>query len=410
MDNMPELNHENAVPEMEAAPVIEAAPVMEFETKVEEKTSAIPTFETVPTLDLVKPEQKEAPEAGPDYSMLTEEEKKVVHEFAKKIDITNPNLSLEYGAGAQKNVADFSDAAIAAVRTKDLGEVGDMISSLVVELKGFNADEDKKGLKGLFRKGGAKIETLKARYDKASVNVDKIAHQLEGHQRVLMKDVVVLDQMYDKNLDYYKQLTMYILAGKEKLAEERATTLVELRAKADRTGLAEDAQRANDYDAMCLRFEKKLHDLELTRMVSIQMGPQIRLLQNNDTLMSEKIQSSLVNTIPLWKSQMVLALGIDHSQKAMEAQRKVTDMTNELLKKNADKLKMATVETAKESERAIVDIETLQHTNQQLISTLDEVLQIQTEGRQKRAAAEVELRKIEGELKQKLLETRDLSK
>ena len=398
MENIPELKLDNAVP------------TLETETKVEEKTAEAPAFETVPTLELTMPEKKEAPEAGPDYSMLTEEEKKVVHDFAKKIDITNPNLSLEYGAGAQKNVADFSDAAIAAVRTKDLGEVGDMISSLVVELKGFDADEDKKGLRGLFRKSGAKIETLKARYDKANVNVDKISHQLEEHQRVLMKDVVVLDQMYDKNLDYYKQLTMYILAGKEKLAEERATTLVELRAKAERTGLAEDAQKANDYDAMCLRFEKKLHDLELTRMVSIQMGPQIRLLQNNDTLMSEKIQSSLVNTIPLWKSQMVLALGIDHSQKAMEAQRKVTDMTNELLKKNADKLKMATVETAKESERAIVDIETLQHTNQQLISTLDEVLQIQTEGRQKRASAEQELRKIEGELKQKLLQTRELSK
>ena len=394
-------------PEMKAEAAAKTAETLVMEA---EKVAEIPSLEPVPTLELTPAEpEPPVPEAGPDYSMLTEAEQKVVHEFAQKIDITNPNLSLEYGAGAQKNVADFSDAALSAVRTKDLGEVGDMISSLVVELKGFDADEERKGFLGLFKKAGTGIETLKAKYSKAEVNVDKISHQLEEHQRTLMKDVVILDQMYDKNLDYYKQLTMYILAGKEKLAQERSTTLVELRQKAERTGLAEDAQRANDYDAMCLRFEKKLHDLELTRMVSIQMGPQIRLLQNNDTLMSEKIQSSLVNTIPLWKSQMVLALGMSHSQQAMEAQKAVTDMTNELLKKNADKLKMATVETAKESERAIVDIETLQHTNQQLISTLDEVLQIQTEGRQKRASAEAELRKIEGQLKQKLLETRKLS-
>ena len=395
MENIPEMKFETA--EKTAETLVKEA----------EQTAEIPSFEPVPTLELTPKEpEPPVPEAGPDYAMLTDAEKKIVHDFAQKIDITNPNLSLEYGAGAQKNVADFSDAALASVRTKDLGEVGDMISSLVVELKGFDADEEKKGFLGLFKKAGAGIETLKARYNKAEVNVNKISHELEEHQRTLMKDVVVLDQMYDKNLDYYKQLTMYILAGKEKLAQERVTTLVELRNKAEQTGLAEDAQRANDYDAMCLRFEKKLHDLELTRMVSIQMGPQIRLLQNNDTLMSEKIQSSLVNTIPLWKSQMVLALGIDHSQKAMEAQKAVTDMTNELLKKNADKLKTATIETAKESERSIVDIETLQHTNEQLISTLDEVLQIQADGRQKRAAAEVELRKIEGELKQKLLEVR----
>ena len=394
-------------PEMKAEAAAKTAETLVMEA---EKVAEIPSLEPVPTLELTPAEpEPPVPEAGPDYSMLTEAEQKVVHDFAQKIDITNPNLSLEYGAGAQKNVADFSDAALSAVRTKDLGEVGDMISSLVVELKGFDADEERKGFLGLFKKAGTGIETLKAKYSKAEVNVDKISHQLEEHQRTLMKDVLILDQMYDKNLDYYKQLTMYILAGKEKLAQERSTTLVELRQKAERTGLAEDAQRANDYDAMCLRFEKKLHDLELTRMVSIQMGPQIRLLQNNDTLMSEKIQSSLVNTIPLWKSQMVLALGMSHSQQAMEAQKAVTDMTNELLKKNADKLKMATVETAKESERAIVDIETLQHTNQQLISTLDEVLQIQTEGRQKRASAEAELRKIEGQLKQKLLETRKLS-
>ena len=399
MENIPEMKFET-VEQTAKTPVMEA-----------EKAAEVPSLEPVPTLELTPKEpEPPVPEAGPDYAMLTEAEQKIVHDFAQKIDITNPNLSLEYGAGAQKNVADFSDAALASVRTKDLGEVGDMIGSLVVELKGFNAEEDKKGFLGLFKKAGTGIETLKARYSKAEVNVNKISHELEEHQRTLMKDVVVLDQMYDKNLDYYKQLTMYILAGKEKLAQERATTLVELRKKAEQSGLAEDAQRANDYDAMCLRFEKKLHDLELTRMISIQMGPQIRLLQNNDTLMSEKIQSSLVNTIPLWKSQMVLALGMSHSQQALEAQKAVTDVTNELLKKNADKLKMATVETAKESERAIVDIETLQHTNQQLISTLDEVLQIQTEGRQKRAAAEQELRKIEGQLKQKLLETRDTSR
>ena len=396
------------VPEMqfETAEKLSATPVMEAE-----KAAAIPSLEPVPTLELTPKEPEPAPvESGPDYAMLTDAEKKIVHDFAQKIDITNPNLSLEYGAGAQKSVADFSDAALASVRTKDLGEVGDMISSLVVELKGFDAEEEKKGFLGLFKKAGTGIETLKARYAKAEVNVEKISHELEEHQRTLMKDVVVLDQMYDKNLDYYKQLTMYILAGKEKLAQERATTLKELRARAEQSGLAEDAQRANDYDAMCLRFEKKLHDLELTRMISIQMGPQIRLLQNNDTLMSEKIQTSLVNTIPLWKSQMVLALGMSHSQQALEAQQAVTEVTNELLKKNADKLKMATIETAKEAERGIVDIETLQHTNNQLISTLDEVLQIQTDGRQKRAEAEAELRKIEGQLKQKLLETRNITR
>ena len=396
MDPVPELKVEKAAENaVKAAEVVTETPVAEH-----------PSFEPVPTLDLTAPAKEPAPEAGPDYSMLTIEEQRIVHEFAQKIDITNPNLSTEYGAGAQKNIADFSDAALDSVRTKDLGEVGNMISSLVVELKGFGDEEEKKGFLGLFKKAGNKVETLRARYDKANNNVDKISHQLEEHQRTLMKDVVVLDQMYDKNLDYYKQLTMYILAGKEKLAQERTTTLVELRDKAEKTGLAEDAQKANDYDQMCLRFERKLHDLELTRMISIQMGPQIRLLQNNDTLMTEKIQSSLVNTIPLWKNQMVLALGLSHSKQAMEAQHAVTEITNEMLKKNAETLHTATVETAKEAERGIVDIETLQHTNQQLITTLDEVLQIQSDGRQKRADAEKELRRIEGELKQKLLETR----
>lgn len=396
MDPIPEMKFETPAQTQKAAETITQSPVAE-----------VPTFEAVPTLELTKAEEKPVVEAGPDYSILTEEEQKIVHEFAQKIDITNPNLSTEYGAGAQKNIADFSDAALESVRTKDLGEVGNMISSLVVELKGFGDADEKKGFLGLFKKAGNKVETLRARYDKANNNVDKISHQLEEHQRTLMKDVVVLDQMYDKNLDYYKQLTMYILAGKEKLAQERATTLVQLRAKAEQTGLAEDAQKANDFDQMCLRFERKLHDLELTRMISIQMGPQIRLLQNNDTLMTEKIQSSLVNTIPLWKNQMVLALGLSHSKDAMEAQHAVTEITNQMLKKNAETLHSATVETAKEAERGIVDIETLQHTNQQLITTLDEVLQIQTDGRQKRAAAEQELRRIEGELKQKLLETRN---
>ena len=347
-----------------------------------------------------------APQAGPEMERLTPEEQEAVRAFAEKIDITDSNIVLQYGAGAQKNIADFSEHALESVRTKDMGQIGDMITGLITELKGFDAQEEPKGIRGLFRKATNSVEGLKLRYSKVENNVDKIATQLEGHQITLMKDVALLDQMYDRNLDYYKQLTMYILAGKQKLEHERATTLVELRRKAQESGLAEDAQAANDFENQCVRFEKKLHDLDLTRVISMQMAPQIRMVQNNDTLMSEKIQTSLVNTIPLWKSQMVLALGIHHSQQAMEAQRAVTDMTNELLKKNADMLHTATVETAKESERAIVDIETLQHTNEQLIATLDEVLQIQTEGRQKRAEAETQLRKIEGELKQKLLEVR----
>ncbi len=396
---------ENKIPELTLTPEMTEG----SKTVLEQQAATIPNLEVTPTLDMVQTEEKkDAPEAGPDINTLTEEEQKAVHEFAEKIDITDTNLVLQYGVGAQKNIADFSEAALDSVRSKDLGEVGDMIGGLVAELRGFNALEEKKGFFArLFHRTGRKIEELKARYDKANNNVDKISRELEGHQITLMKDVAVLDQMYDKNLDYYKQLTMYILAGKEKLEKERATTLVELRAKAEESGLAEDAQKANDFDAMCNRFEKKLHDLELTRMVSIQMAPQIRMLQNNDTLMSEKIQTSIVNTIPLWKSQMVIALGISHTQSAMEAQQAVTDMTNELLKKNADELKTATVETAKESERSVVDIETLKHTNEQLISTLDEVMQIQEEGRTKRAAAETELRRIEGELKQKLLEVRD---
>ena len=346
------------------------------------------------------------PEAGPELAQLSPEEQAAVAAFAEKIDITDTNLVLQYGAAAQKNIADFSANALENVRTKDMGEVGDMVSELVVELKGFDAEQERKGLLGLFKKASRGTQLMKAKYDKAEANVDKISRQLQSHQIQLMKDTALLDQMYEKNLEYYKQLTMYILAGRQRLAKEQNETLLALQAAAQQSGLAEDAQRANDFANQCQRFEKKLHDLELTRVICLQMAPQIRMIQNNDTLMSEKIQTSLVNTIPLWKSQMVLALGLSHAQKAMEAQRQVTDMTNTLLKKNADMLKTASVETAKESERAVVDLETLQHTNPSLIETLDEVLQIQTEGAQKRAAAQAELRKIEGELKQKLLEVR----
>ena len=374
--------------------------------------------EEVPTLTLepsapatpAAPEH-EKPAAEPvklDDSMLSDAEKKAVEEFSRKIDIMDSNMILQYGAAAQKNVASFSESALSSVRTKDLGEVGKSLSELVVELKGFGQDEEeKKGLFGLFKKGGSKIESLKAQYAKVETNVDRIAHELEQHQVTLLKDVAMFDQMYELNLKYYKELTMYILAGKKRLAAVRSGELEELRKQAEASGAQEDAQRYNDMVQMCERFEKKLHDLELTRMISIQMGPQTRLLQNNDTLMVEKIQSSLVNTIPLWKSQMVLALGLEHGRQATAAQSAVTEMTNELLKKNADMLKMGTIETAKEAERSIVDIETLQHTNQQLIDTLDEVLNIQREGAQKRQAAEVELGKIEGQLKQKLLELRN---
>ena len=341
-----------------------------------------------------------------DESMLTEQERAAVNEFSKKIDVRDTNQVLQYGAAAQKSVASFSESALANVRGKDMGEIGEDLSRLVVELKGFGAPEEKKGLAGLFKKTGNRIEAMKAQYSKVEANVDKIAQNLENHQITLLKDVAMFDQMYELNLKYYKELTMYILAGKKRLADVRSGELEELRKKAEDSGLAEDAQAYNDLVSMCDRFEKKLHDLELTRMVSIQMGPQTRLLQNNDTLMIEKIQSSLVNTIPLWKSQMVLALGMEHSRQATAAQNAVTEMTNELLKKNADTLKMGTIATAKEAERSVVDIETLQHTNQQLISTLDEVARIQKEGAAKRKEAEAELGRIEGELKQKLMELR----
>ena len=341
-----------------------------------------------------------------DESKLTEAERKMVDDFAQKIDLTDTNVVLQYGAAAQKNIAGFSESTLNSVRTKDLGEVGDALSALVVELKGFGGEEEEKGLFGFFKKKRNQLEAMKTSYAKAETNVNKIVEVLEAHQVTLMKDIAMLDQMYDLNTKYYKELTMYILAGKKRLHQVRTGELEQLRRKAAQSGTQEDAQAYNDLANMCTRFEKKIHDLELTRMISIQMGPQTRMIQNNDSLMLEKIQSSLVNTIPLWKSQMVLALGLEHSRQATAAQNAVTNMTNELLQKNADMLKMGTVETAREAERSVVDLETLQHTNQQLISTLDEVMHIQQEGAQKRREAEVELGRIEGELKQKLLELR----
>ena len=350
--------------------------------------------------------QRDANAVKLDESMLTEAERKMVDEFAQKIDVTDSSMVLQYGAAAQKNIASFSENALNSVRTKDLGEVGEALSSLVVELKGFGQEEDEGGIFGFFKKKRDKLEAMKASYAKAEVNVDKIVRALENHQVVLMKDIAMLDQMYDLNTKYYKELTMYIIAGKKRLEYLCTHDLEELKQKAAKSGSQEDAQAYNDFANLCSRFEKKIHDLELTRMISVQMGPQTRLLQNNDTLMLEKIQSSLVNTIPLWKSQMVLALGLEHSRQATQAQSAVTEMTNQLLQKNADMLKMGTIETAREAERSIVDIKTLQHTNEQLISTLDEVMKIQNEGSQKRKEAEVELGRIEGELKQKLLELR----
>ncbi len=373
------------------------------------KTPEAPTLTLEPTLGVEESaaaqKERDANAVKIDESMLTEAERKMVNDFAEKIDITDSNVVLQYGAAAQKNVASFSENTLNSVRTKDLGEVGEALSSLVVQLKGFNVEE-KKGIMGFFQRKRNELEEMKVAYSKAETNVDKIVQILEQHQVTLMKDIAMLDQMYDLNTKYYKELTMYIIAGKKKLQQVREKDLEELRKKAAASGAQEDAQAYNDLANMCSRFEKKLHDLELTRMISIQMGPQTRLIQNNDTLMLEKIQSSLVNTIPLWKSQMVLALGLEHSRQATAAQSAVTNMTNELLQKNADMLKMGTVETAKEAERSIVDIQTLQHTNQQLISTLDEVMKIQQEGAQKRKEAEVELGRIEGELKQKLLELR----
>ena len=371
-------------------------------------------FDTTPTLTLdpfQTAEEKQEPavveekkeEVIAEENILSEEERQMAEKFAEQIDLTNSNMILQYGAGTQKKMADFSESALENVRTKDLGEVGNLLSGVVKELKSFD-EEEEKGFLGIFKKSSNKITAMKTKYAKAETNVNQICKVLESHQVQLMKDVALLDKMYELNLTYYKELTMYIVAGKKKLNEVRNGELQNLLQKAQATGLAEDAQAAKDLDSMCNRFEKKLHDLELTRQISMQTAPQIRLVQGNDTLMVEKIQSTIVNTIPLWKSQMVLGLGVEHSAQAAAAQREVTNMTNELLKKNAEKLKMETIDTVKESERGIVDIETLKQTNESLISTLDEVMHIQQEGREKRKAAEQEMQKLEMDLKQKLLQ------
>ena len=375
---------------------LEATPTLTFEPFADEPQPPEKAEADVPE-ELQKPVF--------DESSLTPQERQMVDDFAEKIDLNNSQMILQFGAGAQKKMADFSENALENVRTKDLGEIGSMLSSLVTELKSFD-EEEEKGFFGKFRKASDRLTGMKAKYAKAETNVNKITQVLESHQIQLLKDVALLDKMYELNKNYFKELSMYILAGKKKLAKIQSEELPALMQKAAASGLPEDAQAANDLSAMCNRFEKKLHDLELTRMISIQTAPQIRLVQSSDTLMSEKIQSTIVNTIPLWKSQMVLALGVTHSQQAAKAQREVTNMTNELLRKNAATLKMATVEAAKESERGIVDIETLKTTNESLISTLDEVMRIQTEGHAKRKAAELELNRIENELKAKLLEIR----
>lgn len=383
------------------------------EVDVKEMETVTPTLtfdpfeaETPAPAPLVVEEAKPAEAPVFDESCLNEEERQMVDNFASQIDLSNSNMILQFGSGAQKKMADFSETALENVKSKDLGEIGQMLSSVVTELKSFDAEEEEKGFFGLFKKGSNKITAMKAKYAKAETNVNSICQALESHQMQLLKDVAMLDKMYEMNKVYFKELSMYILAGKKKLYKVQSEELPKLQQKAQASGLPEDAQAMNDLVSLCNRFEKKLHDLELTRMISIQMAPQIRLVQSNDTLMSEKIQSTLVNTIPLWKSQMVLALGVSHSQQAAKAQRQVTDMTNELLRKNAETLKTATIDVAKESERGIVDMETLKQTNESLITTLDEVLKIQTEGREKRREAEVELGRIEGELKQKLLQMR----
>ena len=373
------------------------------------KTTPTLTFEPFENekAEIVPEKKEERPAPAFDESSLSEQERKMVNDFSSKIDLADTNLILQYGSGAQKKMADFSESALENVRTKDLGQIGEMLSGVVTELKNFDVEEEEKGgFFGFFKRTNNRITSMKAKYDKVEANIERICGVLEGHQVQLLKDIAMLDKMYDLNKVYFKEISMYILAGKKKLAYARSRELPALTEKAKQTGLPEDAQAANDFSNLCNRFEKKIHDLELTRMISIQMAPQIRLVQGNDTQMSEKIQSTLVNTIPLWKSQMALALGIAHSQQAAQAQREVTDMTNELLRKNAAALKMATVETAKESERGIVDMETLRETNNSLISTLDEVLQIQEEGRRKRAEAETELAQIENQLKQKLLDIR----
>ena len=389
--------NENVMPELTLESKEVAAPVLTLDA---EETPSI-NLETAQVKNEIVPEKTDNP-IGVDDSMLSEAEKKQVDAFVKQIDIKDSNVVLQYVSGAQKKMAAFSEKAIENVKTKDMGEVGKLLSDVVVELKGFN-DEDEKGIFGFFKKQGNKLQMLKTKYDKAEVNIGKITDALESHQVTLMKDTAMLDKMYELNLTHFKELTMYIIAGKKRLYEVRNTELKELLAKAEESGKPEDAQAARDLDAQCTRFEKKLYDLELTRTVAMQTAPQIRIVQENDIVMSEKIQSTIVNTIPLWKTQMALALGIEHAGQAAKAERIVNDMTNQLLTKNAEMLHQASVDVAKESERGIVDIETLTKTNETLIKTFDEVIQIQKEGREKRAAAEIEMARIEAELKNKVL-------
>ena len=379
---------------------------------LDEMLSQGPTLTFEPFSQPEAPEVPAAAEATQKIpeAVLTPAEQKMVDDFAAQIDISNTQMVLQYGAGSQKKIADFSEGALNNVRTKDMGEIGQMLANVVTELKDFNNEEEEKGFLGFFKKGSNKLENLKIKYDKAEGNINKICRVMEDHQVTLLKDAAMLDKMYELNLNYFKELSMYILAGKKKLEQARTVELPALLAKAERSGLPEDTQAANDFAAMCERFEKKIYDLELTRTISMQMAPQIRLIQSNDTAMSEKIQSTLVNTIPLWKSQMVIAIGLSHSTEAAKAQREVTDMTNALLKKNAETLKIATIETARETQRGIVDIETLTATNQTLISTLDEVMKIQEDGRAKRKSAEAELGRIENEMRQKLLSVSQASR
>ena len=370
--------------------LLQEAPTLTFEPFPQEKETTTVSTESNPSEESME-------------VVLTPEEQKMINDFAKQIDLTNTQLILQYGAGSQKKIADFSETALNNVRTKDMGEIGQILTDVVTELKDFDVEEEK-GFFGFFKKNTNKLTTMKIKYDKAETNINKICKVMEQHQIILLKDVAMLDKMYELNLNYFKELSMYILAGKQKLQEAKTIELPTLLAKAEKSGLPEDMQKAKDFSEMCNRFEKKIYDLELSRTVSLQMAPQIRLIQNNDTIMADKIQSTLVNTIPLWKSQMVIAIGLHHATEAATAQREVSDMTNALLRKNAEQLKLATIETAKESERGIVDIETLQQTNQTLISTLDEVMKIQEDGRQKRKQAEIELQKIENEMRQKLLQ------
>lgn len=380
---------------------------MDEQLKFDEAPAPVLTFGApAAETEEVPAEEKKPVEPQLDESILSPEERKMVDDFSMQINLNDTNGILQYGVGTQRKMADFSENALKNVKTKDLGEVGEMITGLVTELQSFDTEEEEKGFLGLFKKSSNKLTTLRTRYEKAEVNVEKICEVLEGHQVQLMKDVAVLDKMYGLNLSYFKELSMYILAGKKKLEQVRRTELAEAVEKAQQTNLPEDAQAARDLEEKCERFEKKIHDLELTRMIAIQTAPQIRLVQSSNTVMIEKIQSTIVNTIPLWKSQMVIALGVEHANQAAKAQREVTDMTNELLRKNAAALKVATVEAAKASERGIVDMDTLKNTNQALISTFDEVMKIQEDGRQKRRAAEEELNRMEAELKNKLLEIR----